>query len=579
MLEKKFYWRNTEMRKHVAVIDGKRPPSLVLKNAVYLNSYTKKWTEAHIWIDRDRIVYVGNDWPTNLNGTEIVDCKGKFIVPGYIEPHAHPFQLYNPEILAQQAAAFGTTTLVNDNLMWHFLLNKKKAFSLMEAFQDLPVSMYWWARFDSQTALQDEEAIFNTRDVLSWLAHPSVIQGGELTAWPDLLDGDDRLLYWIQEAKRKGMPVEGHLPGASEKTLTKMKLLGLTSEHESITGEDVLNRLELGYHVGLRHSSIRPDLSNLIDDLIAKGLSTFDNVMYTTDASTPGFYENGLINACIDIAIQRGVPLEEAYHMGTYNVARHFGLQDQLGCIAPGRIAHLNMLDAKDNPHPIRVLAKGEWVAENGVFTGKHMIDWSAHNLEPVAFDWTLKTDDLQFSIPVGLKMLNDVIIQPYAIKADVSLDQLPHSNDDAFLILLDRDGKWRVNTTLKGFTNQLGAIVSSYSTTGDIVLIGKNKQDMKLATDRMQALGGGIVIVHDGQVLAELPLTLAGAMYDGTMADLITKEKEIRETLKQYGYPFEDPIYSILFLSSTHLPYIRITQQGIVDVKKREVLFPAIMR
>ncbi|MUV38590.1 Adenine deaminase [Lentibacillus sp. JNUCC-1] len=579
MLEKNFHWRNTEMRKHVAVVDGKRAPSLVLKDAVYLNAYTKKWTEAHIWIDGDRIIYVGSEWPANTDGTEIVDCTDQYLVPGYVEPHAHPFQLYNPETLARQAAAYGTTTLVNDNLMWHFLLNKKKAFSLLDAFQSLPVSMYWWARLDSQTALQDEESLFNTKDILSWLAHPAVIQGGELTAWPSLLDGDDILLYWIQEAKRKGKPVEGHLAGASEKTLTKMKLLGVDGEHEAISGEDVFKRLELGYNVGMRYSSIRPDLPQILEELLAKGLTNFENTTMTTDGSTPNFYEQGLMNICIDIAIQKGVPVEEAYQMATFNPARHFGLHDQIGSITPGRIAHINFLEAKDNPHPKRVLAKGKWVAEDGVFLKERQIDWEQHGLGPAELSWDIDESDLQFSIPVGLKMLNDVIIEPYAIEVDVSLEQLPINNDDAFLVLLDKHGEWRVNTTIKGFTKELGAIVSSYSTTGDIVLIGKNKQDMRTAFQRMKALGGGIVAVHNGDILTEMPLTLGGAMYNGSMADLIAKEKELREILVQHGYPFSDPIYSILFLSSTHLPYIRITQQGIIDVKKREVLFPAIMR
>src|SRR5690625_6712986 len=105
--------------------------------------------------------------------------------------------------------------------------------------------MYWWARYDSQTALREEETYFNTEELLSWLSHESVVQGGELTAWPRLLDGDDRLLYWIQETKRLGKPVEGHLPGASEKTLTKMKLLGVSADHESVTGKDVMKRLQL----------------------------------------------------------------------------------------------------------------------------------------------------------------------------------------------------------------------------------------------------------------------------------------------------------------------------------------------
>ncbi|MTW86296.1 amidohydrolase family protein [Virgibacillus dakarensis] len=579
-MENGYYWRNRELRKHVAVIDGKVAPTIVLKNSTYLNIFTKQWLTANIWISDDRIVYVGDKMPEKQLTTEIIDCKNYYLVPGYIEPHAHPFQLYNPEELANHAAAFGTTTLINDNLMWHFLANKKKAFSLLAEFNKLPVSMYWWARFDSQTALQDEEAFFNSEEVLDWLSHHSVIQGGELTAWPSLLAGDDRLLYWMQEAKSKGKPVEGHLPGASERTLTKMKLLGVSADHEAMTGAEAIERLQLGFQVGLRHSSIRPDLPKLLDEMLAANITSFENVTMTTDGATPAFYERGMMNICLEIAIEKGVPLEEAYRMVTYNVANHYNLAEELGSIAPGRIAHINILQQKDDPHPVSVLAKGQWIKRknNGKTLTTH-IDWENYQIGPLNLDWDLQMSDLQFSVPIGLDMVNDVIIKPYAIETDVTLDVIPEQFADAFLLLIDRDGNWRVNTTLRGFTNRLGGLVSSYSTTGDIVCIGKNKYDIQLAWKRLKELGGGIVLAHQGEILFELPLTLGGIMFDGKMEQLIEKEKQLKATLKEFGYRFDDPVYSVLFLSATHLPYIRITQQGIIDVKKREVLFPAIMR
>ncbi|MFC4559467.1 adenine deaminase C-terminal domain-containing protein [Virgibacillus kekensis] len=580
MLENGYYWRNRELREHAAVIDGTEAPSILLKNGTYLNTYTKQWLKGNIWIFNDRIVYVGDKLPETDEKTETIECDGLFLVPGYIEPHAHPFQLYNPESLALHAAKYGTTALVNDNMLWHFLLDRKKAFSLLEDFNRLPVSMYWWARFDSQTALQNEEELFSTNKVLSWLEHPSVIQGGELTSWPNLMAGDDRLLYWIQESKRLGKPVEGHFPGASEKTLTKMKLLGASADHEAMTGKEAIRRLELGYQVGLRYSSIRPDLPKLVEEILEEGLQTFDHLTMTTDGATPGFYEKGLMNICIGIAIDKGIPVADAYRMATHNVAIHYGLIDELGAIAPGRVANINILEEKENPDPLSVLAKGEWVMKNN--EDQHIppeINWTKYGLGRVEFDWDLKMEDLQFSVPIGLHLKNEVIITPYAIETDVTLDILPDTNDVAFLVLVDRHGKWRINTTLKGFTNKLGALVSSYSTTGDIVFIGKSKPDMLLAWKRMKELGGGIVLAHQGEIIFELPLQLGGSMFNEDMIALIAQESKLKSILEDFGYHFEDPIYTIFFLSSTHLPYIRITQQGILDVKKREVLFPAIMR
>lgn len=579
MLEQGQFWRNRELREHVAIVDNKLAPSILFKNSTYLNVFTKTWLQANIWVYKDRIIYVGNRLPKNTNGTEIIDCTGQYLVPGYIEPHAHPFQLYNPEELAFHAAKFGTTTLVNDNIRLLSLFDQKKAVSIMEEFHKLPVSMFWWGRYDSQSKLRDEETKFNTNDILTWMSHPAVIQGGELTSWPQLLEGDDRLLYWIQETKRQKKRVEGHFPGASENTLTKLKLLGASADHEAMTGEEVIRRLQLGYHVALRYSSIRPDLPTILDELLQTNFEAYDLMMFTTDGSTPSFNERGLINICIEIALAKGVPLAEAYRMATFNVAKYYGMDELLGSIAPGRLAHINILYEQDDPTPLSVLAKGKWIVKDGVEMEQDRLDWEQHNITGAVFNWDIDEDDLQFSIPIGLKMVNDVIMKPYAVNIDITTDHLPTESSDAFLLYIDRYGKWRVNTVIHGFTKELGALCSSFSTTDDIILIGKNKADMKLAWKRMKELGGGIVLAHEGKILFELRLELEGAMFKGEMTKLIAEEKKCKQILMESGYKFNDPIYTLLFLSSTHLPYIRVTQQGIVDVMKRETIVPANMR
>ncbi|MBO8157229.1 MAG: adenine deaminase [Bacillaceae bacterium] len=580
MNEHRYRWRNRQLREHIAVIDGKRAPTILLKNATYLNVFLKQWMSGHIWIYEDRIVYVGEKLPDKTDGTEIIDCSSQFLVPGYIEPHAHPFQLYNPHSLAQYASQTGTTVMINDNLMLLFLLDKKKAFSLLDDLNDLPVSLYWWARFDSQSSLQDDEAFIKNASVLSWLKHDAVMQGGELTSWPDVLRDDDRVLHWMQETKRMRKPVEGHFPGASENTLTKMKLLGADGDHEAITGEEVYRRLVLGYTSALRYSSIRPDLPKLLKELKQYDIQTYDRMMFTTDGSTPSFYEDGIMNICLEIALKEGIPPIEAYSMATYNAAKYFGIEHRVGSIGPGRVAHINFLAAKDDPHPVSVLAKGKWMKKNGEVYAKNVtFDWSRHGLTPLEIDWDLTEDDLQFSLPVGLNMMNDVIMKPFTVKMELAAEELSEDNDEAFVMLMDRKGEWRIATVLKGFTRSLGGLVSSYSNTGDFILLGKRKSDIRLAFKRMKEIGGGIVLANHGKILFELPLNLEGVMSDENMDVLIGKEKQLTSIIKEHGYGFGDPIYTLLFLSSVHLPYIRITPKGILDVKKKEVLFPSIMR
>ena len=581
MLEKRYRWKNKHLRMHVSVLDGKTSPTILLKNALYLNQTFRQWMRANIWIYEDRIVYVGENLPPNIETCEIIDCTNEILVPGYIEPHAHPFQLYNPLTLAAYASQFGTTTLINDNMALILHLKNREAFSLLRDLCSIPTTMFWWSRFDSQTEILNEEEIFSHSNVKSWLEHDAVLQGGELTGWPKLLNGDDMMLHWIQEAKRMRRQIEGHFPGASEKTLAKMMLLGADCDHEAMTGEEVYNRLMQGYMVSLRYSSIRPDLPQILDDMKRLGIEAYDRLLFNTDGSSSTFYEQGMNDQMIRIAIEKGVPVIDAYNMATVNIARYYNIAHLHGNIATGRVANINFLSSIENPTPVSVLAKGKWVKRNGVKVDDAyaMVNWNQYGLTPMKLDWDLTMDDLQFSMPFGIKMENSVITKPYSISIDASEDELSSDHDECFFTLIDRNGKWRINTLLKGFATTLPALASSYSNTGDIILIGKNKRDILHAFKRMKELGGGIVMVENAEVVCEVPLKLNGIMSDLAIEKLIEQEKRLLAELEERGYKFSDPIYSLAFFSATHLPYIRITQRGMYDVMNKTVLFPSIMR
>jgi adenine deaminase len=580
MLEQRYRWKNRQLREHVSVLDGKVQPTILLKNALYLNQALRQWVRGNIWIYQDRIIYVGNHLPEHLENCEVVDCSNEILVPGYIEPHCHPFQLYNPQSLSEYASKTGTTTLINDNLALIFHLSKKEAFSFMRDLRSLPTSLYWWCRFDAQSEILNEEDIFSHSNVKSWLEHDAVIQGGELTGWPKLLEGDDMMLHWIQEAKRMRKKIEGHFPGASEKTLAKMMLFGADCDHEATTGEEVYNRLLQGYMVSLRYSSVRPDLPEILDDLKKIGLHSFDKLMYTMDGSSPSFYEQGMIDRMIRIALEKNVPAIDAYNMGTINVARYYNIDHLHGSIATGKVANINFLSDINNPTPVSVLAKGEWMRRDGEnLSAFSPINWQDYGIKPLSLEWDLSYSDLQFSMPFGIKMENSVITKPYSIGIEVLSDVLSNDHDQCFFVLIDKHGKWRINTLLKGFANKLSALASSFSSTGDIILIGKNKADMILAFNRMKELGGGIVVAENGQIISEVPLPLGGIMSNLSIEELMMQERKLHDVLLNSGYSFRDPIHSLQFFSATHLPYIRITQQGMYDVINKTVLFPSIMR
>ncbi|TQR17684.1 adenine deaminase C-terminal domain-containing protein [Psychrobacillus vulpis] len=571
-------WKIEDIRHQLDVVNGTKSPDILIKNATYLHSHLKKWINGNIWIVKDRIVYTGLEMPLLSEKTEVYDANGQKIVPGYMEPHVHPFQLYQPQSFADYAAQHGTTTFIADNLVLFLALENKKAFSIMNQLKKLPFAFYWWARFDSQTELENEEELFTSKTIGEWIERPDVIMGGELTGWPRLLSGDDQMLYWMQQAKSNGMKIEGHFPGASERTLARMRLLGADGDHESMTIEEVERRILHGYAVTLRHSSIRPDLPHLLKGILEKDLQIFDHLMMTTDGATPSFHTDGVMDKCIQVALDAGVNPIDAYLMASFNVAKYYNLSNLHGVIATGRFATLNFLEDEQSPVPTSVLSKGVWLKRDGEkVQALEPIDWSA--MPALDLDFDLTEDDFQFSMPFGIDMVNDVITKPYSIAVDTTDNELSTNHDESFLMLVDRDGKWKVTTLIKGFATSLKGFASSYSNTGDILLIGKNKKSMLKAFQEMKKMQGGIVLVENEQVVCSIKLPIGGLLSDKPMEELIEEELLLKEELAARGFKHGDAIYTLLFLQSTHLPYVRITQRGIFDVMKKQVMFPAVMR
>lgn len=580
MKRKDYRWRNKVIRKQIEVLDEVIQPHMILKNATYLNTYLQQWLVANIWIYEDRIVYVGENLPEKTDECEVIDCEGQFLVPGYIEPHAHPTQLYNPLTFAKHAGHYGTTTLMNDNLLFFLQLDNPSAFALINDVNQLPSTMYWWCRLDGNSELFHYDEIFNDERIMSWIHHPSVVQGGELTGWPRLIDGDDRMLTWIQEIKKLNKKLEGHFPGASERTLAKFMLIGADCDHEAMTGQEALTRLMQGYTICLRHSSIRPDIDILLKELLELGVKNFERFFFTTDGSHPSFYENGMNDELIKKAIVQGIPIIDAYLMASYNIARYYNLEHLHGSIATGRIANINFLESRENPTPISVIAKGKWIKREGKAQYEApAIDWSSYQLSPLDVSWSLKEEDLTFSTTTGIRLRNNVITVAYESELDLSCEELSLDHDECFMMMVARDGSWRINTLLKGFAQSIGGFASSYSSAGNMIIIGKNKSDMILAFERMKAIGGGIVLTENKQVIHEIPLPLRGTMSDLEMDLLIKEEKKMIALLQERGYNYQDPAFTLLFLPGTHLPFIRLTEKGLYDVKKRKILVSAIKR
>lgn len=571
----------------IDVAMGRAAPDLLLIGGRLLNVYTGRLEEADVAIAAGRIAYVGSLREAKIEPggqTRIVDVTGRVLVPGYIEPHAHPFQLYHPVTLTEKVLPLGTTALVCDNLFMFSRMETKDFLSLADELSQLPVHLFWWARFDSQATLPDEEEQFSHERVRELLFYPRVLQGGELTAWPSLLAGDGRMVRWVEDLRRMGKRLEGHAPGSSYKTLARLAAAGVTGDHEPISPEEVWTRLRLGYMTTLRHSSLRPDLPTLLEGLLQEGNVPWHRLMMTTDGPTPAYLRHGFVDYLVKTALDAGCDPVEAYRMVTINPAVYYRLDEHLGGIAPGRVADINVLSGLDQPTPVKVIAGGRVVAEEGkLLISLPSIDWSRYGELVSSFSWRADEEHFTLFLEPGksypvIQLINPVITRVTEETLPVCGGRVQFSPEDDRLLahLVDRSGAWITRGVLRGFGRGIDGLASTYNGSGDLLVLGQRPDAMARAANRALEQGGGIVWIQGEAERFNLPLPIGGAMSDRTVDELITLTEELTRELKNFGHPFHDPIYTFLFLSSTHLPQARLTARGLLRIKDGRVLVPA---
>ncbi|MGE5702692.1 MAG: amidohydrolase family protein, partial [Clostridia bacterium] len=320
------------------------PATLWIHGAQVLNVYTREWLSVHVVLSGERIAYVGEAKPLVDDHTVIVDGSGYWLVPGYIEPHAHPFIWYSPDSLSDYALATGTTTLVSDTLILTASLPHEQVESILNRLSEHPVKQFFWARLDPQIRQSVPNEAFSKAGLARLLEHPLVLQGGELTDWTGFLEENEDILFGMKHSRDRGKKIEGHHPGASANTLAVAAAGGVTACHESIVAEEVLHRLRMGMYATLRHSSIRPDLPDLIYGMQRLGIPFSSRLMFTSDGTTPPTLRHGLTDFLIRTAIDAGLSPADAYTIASLNPAHYYGLDAEIGGIAPGRIADILFL-------------------------------------------------------------------------------------------------------------------------------------------------------------------------------------------------------------------------------------------
>jgi adenine deaminase len=419
----------------------------------------------------------------------------------------------------------------------------------------------------------DEDELFGIGNIKRLLSNPLIQAIGEITRWTDIIEGNRKIKDLISFAKRLKKRVDGHTAGAKYKQLALLSEAGIESCHEAITAKEALERLRLGMYVILRESSLRQDLKELLR-IVTENRVLTDRLMLTTDCSSPAFYDDfGIMDNILKIAIDMGIDPILVYRMVTINPAVYFGMDHEIGGIAPGRFADMVILTDIKDPRPEMVISKGRIIVKNGKLIDSFPImDWNQFftQLSFKKNNWRLdsrmleiKTKGKLISFPV-ISLVKTVItrIEWKELKVKDGFIHLPESPKYSFICLINKEGRWISKGIIKGFGNLQG-FASSFNTASQILVIGRNPDAMAKAVNRVLEINGGIVAIEDGSIVYELPLPLGGIMSDRSIVELASKERELKNFLVNRGYPFHDPFYTLVFLPNDFLPEVRINYEG----------------
>lgn len=569
----------------ISVAQDLAAPDLLIRGARVWNAFTGEIQVGDIAVCADRIAKVGSFRGPLSDTTEVIEAHDRIAVPGYIEPHTHPWPFANPLSLSEAAVCRGTTCLVYDELMLHLAMGTGR---LLEATRALSAAalphIFWVARIASQSRFDVEETFFS-RDAIHRLLESGHFLGtGEMTRWVDLLDPErsPRLLAILEEARRLGKINDGHFAGASARRLAVLANAGIHSCHEAINPEEALERLRQGFWVLLRNSSLREDLKTLLPALA--GSAFHDRFAYTTDGAGENHVaETGLIDHLIHLALEAGVAPNLAYRMATLNPAVFLGLDQDLGAVAPGRIADINLLAGLEVPMPELVVCRGRLLARQGALlvpTASGQFPWKQvyAGSEPAIPVWGpevfLLPSDTPNPFPAAC-LSNAAITRESPLPLTTAPGGL-WPEDALVLAVTDRGGHWITRGVVQNFGPNLDALATTYTTSAGILVLGSSPQAMAEALARLRDMGGGITVRPRDGKWSDFPLTMAGIHGCTEFAEAARLARDFQVGLKACGYPHSDPKYSLVFLTCDMLPEVRATQAGWIRVKTGEVLFPS---
>ena len=567
---------------------GKIKGDIILKGGKIANVLTREIITTDVVISGEYIAYVGND-TLDFEGsnTRIIDVKGMVISPGLIESHIHiESSMLTLTQFSQAVIPHGTTTCVVDP---HELANilgvpglevfiKEANVSPIRYLIEVPSCVPSLPGFETSGAILDSDSVRNL------LKREETFALAEMMNYPGVLFEDKEVIAKIDAAKSIGKLVEGHAPLLKGKELQAYISAGISSDHESTSSEEVLEKLRLGMKVQIREGSFAKDMANIFKDIKDFDIDTRNLIVASDDRNPVDLKENGHLDYSYRLLISLGLEPLKALQMITINTATHLGMEDEIGSISPGKKADIVIVDDLEKFNVLITIANGEVLFEKGKLSYSpskqkypKFITKTMKNLEiPQYLDLMIKAPDKDKVkvLTIGIednslltnKIVSELKVVDGYIQPDIENDILP-------IVVVNRHtpetkiGKGFV----KGLGLKNGAIASTVAHDCHQLICAGTNYDMMIESiwELKEANGGQVVITPEKNVI--LPLEFAGIMSIKEYKDVISDIKSLHESLKILKPSISEPFMGLAFIALPVIPHLKLTDHGLIDVDKFE--------
>ncbi len=574
----------------VDVAMGRTPADLVIRNGKWVNVYSGEIIPGtDIAVKAGRFAYVGPDASHTIGeGTRVVDAGGRYLVPGLCDAHMHVESgLVTVTEFARAVIPHGTTTMFIDPHEIANVLGLAGVRLMNEEAQSLPVNVLVQVPscVPSAPGLETAGAELSAEDVTEALAWPNVIGLGEMMNFPGVAGNDPKMMAEIAATQDARLTVGGHYASPHlGREFHAYAAGGPADDHEGTTVDDAIARVRQGMRAMLRLGSAWYDVAAQIKAVTESGLDPRNFLLCTDDSHSGTLVHDGHMNRVVRHAIAQGLKPVTAIQMATLNTAQHFGLERELGSIAPGRRADL-IVTSDLAALPIEmVFARGELLAEGGALVRDipaYVYPENARNTVHLgrmlaAADFDIPSNARATRARVNVIGVVENQAPTRALEAEVAIEnglvQMDRASDICQIALVERHRGTGdvVNAFVSGFGYDSDCAMASTVAhdSHHMIVVGTSKADMARAANRLHEVGGGIVVFKDGRELALVELPVAGLMSDQRAEVVAEKAAAIVEAMRACGCRLNNAYMQHSLLALVVIPELRISDRGLIDVR-----------